>query len=207
VYADITTENLQADSQVLHPGSRRLFRNWEMLRAESPCPGRGDFSLAPLKDLVPNLFILEQRKVAHTCNFRLAGSDVCTILGANVVGHNVLNGWDSFERRLIEGVLLAAFEKKQPALLRVRLTRKSQAVLGAECIALPFIAAQKSIHLIGGLFPFAKLPAEDDTIQQRELIAVRTLWTEFGTGDTLLRSVEQKGHPLLRVIDGGLSNS
>jgi hypothetical protein len=195
------------DGQVLHPGSRKLFRYWEGLRAEAPCPPRTAFKLLPLKDIVSNLFILEPRVLPHGYVFRLCGTLACEILGGEQTGTDFLSGWDSFERRLINDIMVNAVQQRQPGLLRLRLTRQSKAMTGVEMIALPFVAANGNIQLLGGLFSFAALPSFTDPITQRELITVRSLWTEHGAGDVLLRSVENRGSPLLRVIEGGLAKN
>jgi hypothetical protein len=204
---DNSPNSRETDGHVLHPGSRKLFRYWEGLRAEAPCPPRSALDLVPLKDVIPNLFILDPKSTPLGYIFRLCGTMACEILAGEQTGKDFLTGWDSFERRLIDDVMLNAVQRRQPGLLRLRLTRQSKSMTGVEMIALPFSSARNTVQLVGGLFSFAKLPAFTDPIIQRELITVRSLWTEHGAGDVLLRSVENRGTPLLRVIEGGLAKN
>ncbi len=201
------TDNLpetgEPNGQVLHPGSRSLFRHWEALRAEAPCPSRSAFKLEPLKAIIPNLLILEQLSFPRRYMLRLSGTLANDILGREATGTDFLSSWDSFEKNLIDEALANAVRHQQPALLRLRLTRQSGAMAGVELLSLPFRAESSKIHLVSGLFSFAKLPAYTDPVVKQELITVRSLWTEHGAGDVLLRSIESRGTPLLRVIEGG----
>jgi hypothetical protein len=205
VYADILSDKQQADSQVLHPGSRKLFRYWESLRAEASCPSRSKLDLAPIRDIVPNLFIIESLKLPARYQFRLAGTALTTMFDRDLTHSDFMSGWDNFERRLVDDVMATAVQKQQPALLRMRLTRRSGAMSGIEMISLPFQTTNGKIQLVGGMFDFGKPHVASDTVVLRELITVRSLWTEHGAGDVLLRSIETRGTPLLRVIQGGQS--
>lgn len=204
---DNPTETKEANGQVLHPGSRSLFRHWEALRAEAACPPRSAFKLEPLKAIIPNLLIIEQKSLPRRYILRLCGTSACDILGREATATDFLESWDSFERKLIDEVLANAVRHQQPALLRMRLTRQSGAMAGVELLALPLQAESGKIHLVSGLFSFAKLPAYVDPIVKQELITVRSLWTEHGAGDVLLRSIESRGTPMLRVIEGGLAKN
>ncbi len=199
-------ENNTSEVQILHPASRQLFRYWETLRAEDPCPNRRDFDLKVVKSIVPHLMIVERQ--AHTGQFgyRLAGTGIVADFGFNPTGCAFLEGWDDFESKLLARVLTNAHIGLQPAIVRTRNTYKSGQVIGHEQIFLPFSVDTSTVKLlIGGTFGFTAKTTQSDPATKRELVTVRSIRTEFRPGDALLRNVEQRGSPLLRVIEGGRS--
>jgi hypothetical protein len=202
LYADNISENNGCATGVLHPGSRLLFRQWETLRGALPCPARKSFSLNPVKDIVPNLFILDYLPHLNSFRYRLAGTGLTDFHGRDMTGKDMLGNWDTFEQQMQLRVLRTAQRRRQPALIRSRHFTPRGESFGAEIIALPFSTGSGTeTELIGGLFPFA--PVRDLAFVRHELVTVRNIWTEHETGDTLLKSIESKGAPLLRVIDGG----
>jgi hypothetical protein len=191
-----------AESQVLHPGSRLLFRTWERLRGATPCPSRASFRLADVKQIIPNLFILDYTAYANSFRYRLAGTMLTEFHGRDMTGANPLADWDAFEQQMQAKVLKTARLRFQPALIRSRHYTLQGEAYGAEVLALPFSAgAELEPQIIGGLFPFS--PARGLSFVRKELVTVRSIHTEYDTGDSLLRRVERSGSPLLRVIAGG----
>jgi hypothetical protein len=198
--------------QVLHPGSRKLFRYWESLRAERKCPDRDEFNLQNVRDLVANLFILEFSARNGAYRYRLAGTGINSLFKSEMTGKDVLDGWDAFERRVIGRVLNAAQIQLQPALVRMRLIAEHSQLVGAEMLALPIRTAstpkeQSRIQLIGGMFPFTD-PSDlaYAKVIDRQLITSRTIWTEHMIEETDAVPPFQREavkRPLLRVIRGG----
>jgi hypothetical protein len=76
-------ETSQAESQILHPSSRALFRFWEAMRAERAAPHRALLDLKQVGGLVPDLFILERDRPRHSYRWRLAGTRICELTGTN----------------------------------------------------------------------------------------------------------------------------
>lgn len=202
MYVDTTVDNKDAASQVLHPGSRLLFRHWESLRAAAPCPARKDFQLGAVKDIAPQLFILDYVPHNNSFRYRLAGTGLTDFHGRDMTGQDMLAGWDQFERQMQLRVLRNAQVRLQPALVRTRHFTAQGEVCGAEMIALPFSTGDgRDNQLIGGIFPF--IPVRGLAFERHELVTVRSIWTEYNAGETLLKNIEKKGSPLLRVIAGG----
>ncbi len=186
----------------MHPGSRLLFRTWESLRASAPCPARNSFRLDTVKSIVPQLFILDFLPHSNTFRYRLAGTGLTEFYGRDMTRADLLAGWDQFERQMQLRVLRNAQLRLQPALIRTRHFTAQGQDFGAEMIALPFSTGDgRDNQLIGGLFPF--VPVRDLVFERSELVTVRTIWTEHSAGETLLKSIEKKGTPLLRLIAGG----
>jgi hypothetical protein len=203
---------LEADAypHILHPGSRLLFAHWEGLRAERAYPRREDFTFAPVKDIMPDMLLIEKDYLRNSHVFRLAGSRVCALLGKNVTAGSVLDGWDAFEASILSRHLAMALDDFQPVLVRMRLTADSGFVVAAELIAMPIQARDSTvIQLIGGLFPFRDIERSGHTaITSRQLISARSIWTEHegAAGDALAAAAPQpRARPRLRVVEGGRS--
>jgi hypothetical protein len=199
-----TIASQTADQQVLHPGSRMLFRHWEALRAEKAFPSRRQIHLGDVKSLIPQLFILEPDRNASTFRFRLSGTGIDHLWGTTLTGTSILDGWDSFERDVIYRTLRVAHENYQPALIRLRLFTELGDIVGGELLALPVERNdRRGIELFGGLFPFTDVSRMAvGRVTSRQLVTTRTIWTEhLETSESAPMTSRQP----FRVIDGGLS--
>ena len=196
----------KSSAHIIHDGSRHLFRYWEALRAERPCPTRGDVDIAKLTQVLPHITIMEKAQFGEW-QFRLAGGAVCALLQKQMTGQDALTGFDGFERDVIGKALNLAATRLQPALVRMRLIYTGSLAIAAEMLALPvWDNASQTIQLLGGLFAFK---GENDTLsgllQRRELVSARVIWTEHKHGDNLLDQVGRSAPPTLRIIQGGLA--
>jgi hypothetical protein len=198
------------DGQILHPGSRQLFRQWEMLRAERACPTREDFEFAPLKLILPDIVVIDRDFLRNSFKFRLAGTRVCALFNQNLTAANVMNGWDSFESDVMSRHLLTVINQQQPTVVRMRLTTDRGQVIAAELITLPVqMRDSHRIQIIGGLFPFrAAQSLGHSGIVKRELVSARVIWTEHH--EPLQRVEPEQSAPPVRqarrdftLIDGG----
>lgn len=198
------SETSQAQSQVLHPGSRALFSFWETMRAQEAAPRRSALDLKQIRDLVPNLTIIEADSATGGFRWRLAGTTVCALYQRELTGANALLGWDSFEADVVSRFLNGVVHGLQPCLLRFRMFTDLHQLIGAEMIGLPVQANGGGIHIFGGVFPFRDIqPLGHRAISALELSGARSIWTEHLPGDRLVR---QPGPVRLRpfhVIKGG----
>jgi hypothetical protein len=203
------------DTQMLHPGSRQLFRYWETLRAEKAYPRREDVDFAAIKAVMPDLVIIERDHLRKSFRYRLAGSRVCALFGMNLTATDVFAAWDHFETDVIRRHLEIALTRFQPAVIRMRLTTDRDQQLAAELVVLP-VQMQNSnrVQLIGGMFPFRPVTAlGHSVIAARELVSARVIWTEHQ--GTLPAQPEQVfpsagDRPIsrnFRLIDGGLADA
>jgi hypothetical protein len=198
------------DGQILHPGSRQLFRHWEMLRAERPCPTREEFDLSPLKSMMADMVVIDRDYLRNSFKYRLAGTAVCALFNKNLTSSNVMEGWDAFESDVMSRHLLTALNQQQPAVIRMRLTTDRGQAVAAELIALPVqMRGSHRIQIIGGLFPFRAAKGLGHAgITLRELVSARVIWTEH---QEPLKSIEPDSvMPPIRqslrqftLIDGG----
>jgi hypothetical protein len=205
-----TTADDFGDSQILHPGSRHLFRQWEMLRAERACPTREDFDFGQLKTIMPDMVVIDRDYLRSSFKFRLAGTRVCALFNRNLTGGAVLDGWDSFESDLMSKHLMTVINQQQPAVVRMRLTTDRSQVVAAEMLALPVqMRDSHRIQVVGGLFPFRAASTLGHTgITARELVSARVIWTEHQIELARVAPQQNLRPPLdvtrkFTLIDGG----
>jgi hypothetical protein len=201
-------EVAQAGAQLLHPGSRILFRHWESVRAERPCPDRADMDLRAISKLMPWLAIVEMGHEARAPLFKLAGTGVCELFQRQLTGAEVGQAMERFERRVVEETLQLSLQRLQPSLVRLRFLSVAGNATIAEFLALPVINSSLAApQLFCGMFPFANQPhGQDGTLNRIELVATRMIWTEHLTGELLLNPLSAKTTPVFKVIEGGLSS-
>jgi hypothetical protein len=205
--ADDRNDIEKSANTLLHPSSRQLFRYWEALRAERPCPTRGEIALPQLVSLLPNLAILENPAGSRWA-YRLAGTEVCDLLQQPLKGKDALGGFDSFERDVVTKTFDLAQARMQPCLVRMRLISTANRVEAAELLGLPVLdETSGQVMLFGGLFGFGEAYTPRAMLLRRELVSARMIWTEHETGDKLMSQVGRAAPPRLRVIQGGLAES
>lgn len=171
------------DAQILHPSSRRLFRYWEGLRAERAYPAREDIEFPVIKDLLPDMVVIDRDYIRGSFRFRLAGSHVCALFDTNLTGTDVTSGWPGFERAAITKHLEACIRDYQPAVLRVRLGYEKVDTAAAELLLLPVqMRAAETLQIMGGVFSFRpQQQFVQSALISRELVSTRTIWTEHST--------------------------
>jgi hypothetical protein len=194
-------------TQILHPGSRALFRHWESIRAERACPLRNEIDMRQIVEIVPDLVIIEKNMLQSGWQHRLAGTRVCELFQSEMTGKDALWGWDAFERDVVSKSLDITLNRLQPSLVRMRFITERGRMIAAELIALPIQAGPNGpVQIIGGLFPFLDTTRGPiDSPVRRELVSTRMIWTEHGQGDALLDQMGRKASSFLRVIQGGLN--
>lgn len=199
-------DNVQIQNQMLHPGSRKLFRHWESLRAERACPRKDEIELKKIVDVVPNLTIIERAATNQGWQFRLAGTKIYTLFGKEMTNGDALQGFDSFERGIVNNCLDISQKRLQPSLVRMRFMSDRNNVVAAEMIGLPIQnEVNGPVQIFGGIFAFHDSRLSNTTpFSRRELVSARMIWTEHDAGDMLLGAVGRKAPSQFQVIQGGL---
>jgi hypothetical protein len=193
--------------QILHPGTRALFRFWEKIRGENAAPGRDDLDLKQISDIVPNLLMLERDYLHQTYKWRLAGSQTSLLYRQPLTNTNALAGWSGFERNTMKHLLDSVVTSLQPCLFRIRLITDTDQAISAELLGLPVRARNgMRFHVFGGVFPFRDISnLVYDSIKYMELSGARAIWTEPLPGDKL--AVSQRSPDTrprgLHLIKGG----
>jgi hypothetical protein len=185
---------------VLHPGSRAVFRHWEAIRGESPAAHRDDLDLRQLCQFVSWLFIMERSPRTGGYVWRLAGSKVCELWRRELTGCELLTGWDRFDSETVRRLLDGVTKDLQPCTLRLRLKTSLGQLVDIEVVALPLKARDGSIHVFGAALPFRDVVAlGHERITHIEISSARTIWTEPVPGDHTGR----RARVPLRLVSGG----
>jgi hypothetical protein len=208
-----TTDNTQATAtpeEMLHPGSRALFRYWESLRGEMSAPPRDWLDLRKIGSLVPFLFMIE-RKPGKDYAWRLAGTRICELWGMELTGKPVLTHGERFERETVRKLLDGVIAAHQPFVLRFRLQFALGLSVAAECVGMPLRARNgQSTYAFGVIVPFRYVSRpRHDHVTGFELSAARTIWTEPvpGTGNGLhVKAASRSSSQAYQIISGGRSD-
>ncbi|MFA5900802.1 MAG: PAS domain-containing protein, partial [Hyphomicrobium sp.] len=80
-----------------HKTSETLFAYWDKVRGNRQTPRRFEIDPGKIAGILPSTFILE-RIDPETFRFRLAGTQVCDMFGAELRGTNFLSGWSAGDR-------------------------------------------------------------------------------------------------------------
>jgi hypothetical protein len=205
--AEDTLVMIDAPEEILHPGSRSLFRYWEAIRGEASAASRRRLDLNKLRACVPCLYIIE-RHPQKGYIWRLAGTRLCQLWRRELTGSPALAGWDAFERHTTERLFEGVVQSHQPFVMRFRLFTSLGHDIGAELIGLPLRSLDgRDTHVFGGIMPFRDIDSLGyDRISAIEMSAARVIWTEPLPGDAFppraRLGATLPGHPL-RLISGG----
>lgn len=196
----VSEEPRASQAESVHPNSRMLFGAFEKMRGERSAPAREDLDLKQLRKLVPSLFIAEHCASSGDFRWRLAGTAVSALMGHEVTGNSVAEGWDKFEGNAIRRFLAGVSGTHQPGQLRMRfMTDRGQWIV-AEMAAVPLMAADGlSTQVFGGLFTFPDPDLKHyDAVTGRELMSAR-----LSSGEALAALPPEARR--FRVINGGRS--
>ncbi len=172
--------------ELLHPGSRTLFRHWERIRGERNAPDRADLDFRVISGVLTSIGILERQKLPTTFRWRVAGSGIGAVWGGEVTGHDILDDWKSFERQSLIAVLDGVVDSLQPFVARFRAIPEHGDIVVVELLALPVRANGETVHILCAALPFRDAPWLATKIERRfELTSVRIIWTEPLPGDPL----------------------
>lgn len=94
-------------AQMKHATTRALFSYWDSLRGERAAPERGEIEPGAIRHILADTFILEAAPDA-TARFRLAGTRLCMLLGAELRGRDFGSLWISARGRAEIGRMAAA---------------------------------------------------------------------------------------------------
>lgn len=197
--------------EILHPGSRALFRYWEAVRGEMSAPPRDWLDLQKIRSLVPFLFMIE-RTPTHGFAWRLAGTKVCDLWGMELTGMPALAQGDPFERETVSRLLDGVVDEHQPFVLRFRLTSTLGMMVAAELVGLPLRARNNAAtYVFGVVMPFREANwRRHDSVTTFELSAARSIWTEPVPGArdiTPERSPRANLPHAFQIINGGLAGN
>jgi len=202
-----------------HPVSRRIYDYWDALRRGRRAPKRSELEPADLKDLLPDIMILEQEDPL-TYRFRLAGTRICGMFGAELRGKNILDFWSRRERESFESLLFSVKEDSAAAALGFTAFSESEQDVAMEMVLLPLKRDDDKATRVFGSIVAIDTPEWLGTTQlvRHKIRSLRLLWPD--NAPRLTVSAEA-GNPIqdppfeaemparrrshLTVIEGGLS--
>lgn len=205
-----------------HPNSRALYDYWNHLRQSRPAPLRSELDPRAIKELLPNVFILQHDSdTAYT--YRLAGTDLCHHFGCELRNENFLSNWRKNERQSITSLFKSIVEEHAAAVLGVKARDEATACNLMEYLFVPVrLDATDDTRILGCGSVFNPQPrALRSKIIRQEVSGLRILWPEnvaqfkvasapaqaFNTQNEILppphKSAEKRGH--LWVIEGGVT--
>ena len=202
---DTIIETTATTEEILHPGSRALFRYWEAIRGEMSAPPRDWLDLKKIRPLVPFMFIIE-RKPGGDYVWRLAGTRVCDLWGMELTGKQAFTEGERFERETVSRLFDGVVDRHQPFVLRFRLNSLLGMSVAAEFVGLPLRARHGgSTYVLGVIMPFREVSRSGrDRAIRFELSAARTIWTEPVPG--AVERPARNSPQGFQIINGGLAD-
>src|SRR5262245_15382588 len=165
---------------LLHPGSRALFRHWETIRGERSVPSRSDLDLRRITDIVPWLFILERNPVRQAYRWRLAGTGIGLLWGRELTGGEFLDEWRAHERPGFGAILDRVVAELQPCIARAHALSIEGDWVKLELLGVPIrTTASNQVQILGTVLPLENpkwlghVPLDSLSLQNTKLI-----WTE-----------------------------
>jgi hypothetical protein len=199
-------DGMDSLQEILHPGSRALFRYWEGIRGEQAVPSRRAIDLRSISPYVSTLFIIERLGPRRTLTWRLAGSSIGDLFKRELTGSPVFKDWPQFERETSAKLLDGVIDTHQPCSIRFRLITPEGQRIGTEMIAMPILSSESAaVHIFGSLMTFSDIPgAGYSRVSKIELSSAKVIWTVPVPGDHVAAGLRlPRTQPQLTLIDGG----
>jgi hypothetical protein len=131
--------------------TRDLYGYWDNLRAGRPAPERVDIDPAAIRRVLGDTFIVEIDK-NHTFPFRLAGTQMCALLGQELRGVSLLDRWA--ERAVLQDVVMAVSADMTARVVSVKAVTMQGHELDLELLLLPLHHRGKAnARILGCLTP------------------------------------------------------
>lgn len=100
----------------LHPNTTAMLQAWRRMLS-TPDDIEGGPAAEDYPELLERLFILDTTKPG-VASFRVAGDDLPSLLGRNLIGTNFLDLWTNADRPIVDGLLQSVLSEDGPGLLR-----------------------------------------------------------------------------------------
>jgi hypothetical protein len=129
-----------------------LYAYWNELRAGRLAPKRLEIEPSRIGSILAETFMLE-RESASSYRFRLAGTRLCEVLGSELRGTNLLDGWSGSDRAALAGHLTATCEQGAVTLLTLEAGEGARRVQ-MEAVFLPLIQPEEKVgRVLGAMSP------------------------------------------------------
>ena len=210
-----------------HKTSETLFAYWNGVRGAYLAPRRFEIEPAKIAGILSSTFMLERLSPA-TYRYRLAGTSVCNMFGAELRGANFLDGWPPEDHHSLMRRLSVLSGQGAVELIHLEAAPTGRASVPFELLLLPLRHTGKSIDRILGSFVALDCPGwlGHQPLATKRLIANEFIWpagNPAGEADIKPFAVRPKHAPLalsprggrivrserrqFRVFDGGLNRT
>jgi hypothetical protein len=137
-----------------HPSNREFFAYWDKMRGDGRAPDRTDIEPGAVRGLLGDIFVLSYDAGAGY-PFRVAGTRVCALLGADVKDKSFSGLFEPGSRRDIEEIIAAVAEETLAAVAGLTAATHGGPLAHFELLLLPFnTRAHEPVSLTGLLAPF-----------------------------------------------------
>jgi hypothetical protein len=138
-----------------HPSNREFFAYWDKKRGDGRAPDRTDIEPGAVRGLLGDIFVLSYDAGAGY-PFRVAGTRVCALLGADLKDKSFSGLFEPGSRRDIEEIIAAVAEETLAAVAGLTATTPGGGPpTHFELLLLPFnTRAHEPVSLTGLLAPF-----------------------------------------------------
>jgi hypothetical protein len=198
-----------------------LYAYWNELRAGRIAPRRLEIEPSRIVTILAETFMLE-RADSKTFIFRLAGSRLCDLFGAELRGSDFLEGWTKEDRACIERVLAGVCAQGGAGVLTVEAGAEPRRRLELEVLLLPLLHSDDTVCRIIGAMSTTAQPhwLETQRLTCRRLIQHELIWPDGRPHDVIARGghpapfqpaqsdgrVVRSEHRQFRVFEGGRSD-
>ncbi len=134
--------------------TKALYDYWNRLRGNEDAPFRSQIDPTSFRHLLPDVFILQCDSDTEY-PFRIAGTRLCSNIGAELRGRNFLDLWAPNEREGLESVLMSAKENAAAAVLGIKATTDDGRTAEFELVLLPLrLSDHTCAQVIGAFAPY-----------------------------------------------------
>jgi len=186
-----------------HATSRVLYDYWNRVRGERSAPERSEMKPDAIARILGDVLMLESRNHAYT--FRLAGTQICTLLGRELRGQSFTDIFAAAEQAEIYRLLDSATRAAMPVIASAVGETEDRRLLGLELLLLPLRhQGRTNTRLIGSLAALSR-PYWSSLVPLSALRigSSRFLRHEDTTPEGVPSGRRFHAAPQLRVVQGG----
>ncbi len=200
-----------------HKSSNELFEYWNSVRDGRFAPNRFEIEPVNLADVLPDIFILECPDIS-TYRFRLAGTRICTSLGHELRGNNLLDYWSGDDKEAVHNLLHNVAKDGAGALIEFECSNADREHAVFEMLVLPLVHTGETVNRMLGSLSAITRPYWTGTLELRQfkLMSFDLIWPEIRSTPPEVAeqpAVLAEAHATLpgdvrrrfRVLEGGLS--
>lgn len=135
-----------------------LFQYWNTVRGDRPLPRRDEIAPAEIRSLLPDLFML-QRQADGTSRFRLAGTRVCALFGAELRDRQFSALWQQSDKAELACFPERVMTRCTPMLISAVGRSAAGDALQVELLLTPLASADgNNDRVLGTLSPLSRPP-------------------------------------------------